>query len=61
MTTPNERAERERIRKPAARQGFKMSCKGPNDENRFMLSNDNSCMTFGDLREVAEKLRVRAL
>jgi hypothetical protein len=59
MTTPNERAERERVRKRAARQGFKLG-DGPNELNRYQLSNEKTCMTFQDLAEVSAELRARA-
>jgi hypothetical protein len=59
MTTPNERAERERIRKRAARQGFKLSCS--DDGELYCLRNVRTLndLLFQDLAEVAEELRVR--
>lgn len=59
MTTPNERAERERIRKRAARQGFKMSCSDGGE--LYCLRNVRTLndLLFQDLAEVAEELRVR--
>ena len=64
MTTPNERAERERIRKRAARQGFKLCTVRGNGftlcetQSRFVHATP---LSFQDLAEVAEELRVRAL
>jgi hypothetical protein len=56
--TPNERAERERVRKRAARQSFKLrTVRG----GGFMLCalQTGLFMKFQDLAEVAEELRVR--
>jgi hypothetical protein len=66
MATPNERAERERLRKRAARQGFKLYS-GTGEVQPYGLQPVNGrgedisgAMFFHDLAEVAEELRVRA-
>lgn len=60
MTTLNERAERERIRKRAARQGFKLFASDEDVRPYGLLFSNGSTLWFQDLAEVAAELRARA-